>query len=136
MRLGKTLRLDSTSICHRRIGFPFHGNNRCLARKAIPTAGRTPFGPTVRKKNFFIRFKAGKLLKTRESQTKYANFERLFRRKCVGSARFVQGSGPSLGSSWALKVGIFTIDRRTDCDERKFSSDYVYDIKQLNVNAR
>ena len=42
----------------------------------------------VRKKNFFIGFKAGMLLKIRESQTKYSNFERLFRRKCTGFAIF------------------------------------------------
>ncbi len=42
----------------------------------------------VRKKNFFIGFKDGMLLKIRESQTKYSNFERLFRRKCTGFAIF------------------------------------------------
>jgi hypothetical protein len=40
------------------------------------------------KEFFFITFKAGMLLKTRESRTKYTNFERLFRRKCEVFAIF------------------------------------------------
>jgi hypothetical protein len=54
---------------------------------AAPGPSRTPFGPTVREKIFFITFKAGMLLKTHESRTKLTNFEGLFRRKRKGFAR-------------------------------------------------
>jgi hypothetical protein len=59
-----------------------------LGGEPVPTTGRTPFGPTVCEKNFFVTFKAGMLLKTRESRTNYMNFERFFRGKCVGFAIF------------------------------------------------
>jgi len=49
------------------------GKNACLARESIPATGRTPFGPTVIEKNFFVVFKAGMLLKTRENKTKCEN---------------------------------------------------------------
>ncbi len=48
--------------------------------------GRRCFGRPGMRKNFFIGFKAGMLLKTRESRTKYTNLERLFRRKCAISS--------------------------------------------------
>jgi hypothetical protein len=64
------------------------GNGMCRGREPIRSTGRTPFGPMVREKNFFIGFKAGMLLKTRESRTKFMNSERLFRRKCAGFAIF------------------------------------------------
>ena len=44
--------------------------------------------PRFARRIFFITFKAGMLLKTRESRTKYMNSERLFRRKCAGFAIF------------------------------------------------
>jgi len=50
-----------------------------------PNAVR-PHGP--REEFFLGTFKAGMLLKTRESRTKYMNSERLFRRKCAGLAMF------------------------------------------------
>jgi len=53
-----------------------------------PTTGRTPFGPTIHGKNFIVTFKAGMLLKTHESRTKYANPEQPFRRKCRAFALF------------------------------------------------
>jgi hypothetical protein len=43
---------------------------------------------TDTKEFFFTTFKAGMLLKIRESLTKYTNFERLLRRKCEGFAIF------------------------------------------------
>jgi hypothetical protein len=54
-------------------------NGAYWKREPIRATGRTPSGPMVRKKNFLIGFKAGMLLKTRESRTEYMNFERLFR---------------------------------------------------------
>ena len=49
------------------------GNGGHLGREPIRATGRTPFGSMVREKNFFIGFKAGMLLKTRERRTKCTN---------------------------------------------------------------
>ena len=59
------------------------GDGMYLGTKPVPATRRTPFGPTVNDKIFFIGFKAGMLLKTRGSRTKHTNFERLFPRKCT-----------------------------------------------------
>ena len=79
MPLGKSPALTPGRLAAEGLDSRLRGNGLYLRREPIPTPGRTPFGPTVRKKNFFVAFKAGMLLKTRESRTNYTDFEGLFR---------------------------------------------------------
>jgi hypothetical protein len=88
MPLGKSPALTPGRLAAEGRDSRLCGNGVFLGREPIRATGRTPFGPTAREKNFFIRFEAGMLLKTRESRTNYMNFERFFRGKCVGFAIF------------------------------------------------
>ncbi len=59
------------------------------ARFEAPYRNAHKSNPVQRcKENFFIGFKAGMLLKTRENRTKCTNFERLFSEKCTGFGIF------------------------------------------------
>ena len=51
---------------------------------AVPDLVRAPFYRAEMPADFFLGFEAGMLLKTRESRTKFTNFEGLFRRECKG----------------------------------------------------
>lgn len=71
MPLGKSRALTPGRFAAEGLDSCLRGNGGHWGREPIPTTGRTPFGPMIRERNFFIGFKAGMLLKTGESRTKY-----------------------------------------------------------------
>jgi hypothetical protein len=77
MPLGKSPALTPHRFAAERLDSRLRGNGLYLGREPIPTTGRTPFSPRVNEKNFFVVFKAGMLLKTRESKTKCMNLKGL-----------------------------------------------------------
>jgi len=72
MPLGKSPALTPGRLAAEGRDSRLCGNGVYGGREPIRATGRMPFGPRVREKNsFFVTFKAGMLLKTRQSRTKY-----------------------------------------------------------------